>query len=217
MVLLRGLLIVHPLSTVCQLNDCHKRACSKYYNRPVAFLWHLRAWGHQPADALRRYQGDRDNGKGVSWFPNNCLLFGILISRLRQSAVEREAPRPSFPRRSLIFFCIFLASFLKKDYRGKAARAGEPLRASFIQAAFSFLSSMPKAPPIPYRFPDLEHNGKIIEAYEHYGFAIPDRGAKPPSRILYAARDDNGERHWRNSLSAIESLIDGGFIVSQQL
>lgn len=70
---------------------------------------------------------------------------------------------------------------------------------------------MPKAPPVPYRFPDLEHSGVTIEAYEHYGFSIPDRGAKPSSRILYAARDNNGERHWRSSLSEIEGLIDGGF------
>lgn len=72
---------------------------------------------------------------------------------------------------------------------------------------------MVKAPPAPYRFPDLEHNGHTIESYEHYGFSMPNKGAKPSARILYAVRDNNGERHWRSSLSQIEGLIDSGFTV----
>jgi len=73
---------------------------------------------------------------------------------------------------------------------------------------------MPKAPQTPHRFPDMLHNGKKIESYEHYGFSVPDRGSKPSSRILYAARDNNGERHWRSSLAEIEGLIDSGFKVA---
>lgn len=70
---------------------------------------------------------------------------------------------------------------------------------------------MPKAPPAPDRLPLLEHNGTPIEVYQHHGFSMPDRGPLPFSRILYAARDNNNERHWRGSLHEIESLIDRGF------
>lgn len=73
---------------------------------------------------------------------------------------------------------------------------------------------MPKAPPIPDRLPLMEHNGTVIETYNHHGFSMPDRGAPPRSRILYAARDQNNERHWRASLQEIESLIDRGFITA---
>lgn len=70
---------------------------------------------------------------------------------------------------------------------------------------------MPKAPPAPDRLPLLEHNGTTIEAYQHHGFSIPDRGPRPSSRILYAARDENNERHWRASLDEMQALIDRGF------
>jgi len=70
---------------------------------------------------------------------------------------------------------------------------------------------MPTAPPVPDKLPLLEHNGTTIEAYQHHGFSIPDRGFRPASRILYAARDNNNERHWRASLDEMQSLIDRGF------
>lgn len=70
---------------------------------------------------------------------------------------------------------------------------------------------MPKAPPIPDRLPFIDHNGIVIEIYQHHGYSIPDRGPLPPSRILYAARDLNHERHWRNSLDEMKGLIDRGF------
>lgn len=70
---------------------------------------------------------------------------------------------------------------------------------------------MSKAPPAPDRLPLLEHNGKSIEVYHHHGFSIPNRGPRPSSRILYAARDNNNERHWRRSLHEIQALIDKGF------
>ncbi len=73
---------------------------------------------------------------------------------------------------------------------------------------------MPTAPPAPDRLPLLEHNGTTIEVYQHHGYSRPDRGPLPPSRILYAARDQNNERHWRGSLDEIESLIDRGFVVA---
>jgi hypothetical protein len=72
---------------------------------------------------------------------------------------------------------------------------------------------MLKAPPLPDRLPLLEHKGTTIEVYNHHGYSIPDRGSAPSSRILYAARDNNGERHWRASLNEITSLIDRKFIV----
>lgn len=70
---------------------------------------------------------------------------------------------------------------------------------------------MPKAPSVPDRLPLLEHNGTAIEAYQHHGFSVPDRGPHPVSRILYAARDQKNERHWRASLHEIEALIDRNF------
>ena len=70
---------------------------------------------------------------------------------------------------------------------------------------------MPKAPLPPDRLPRLDHNGTAIEVYQHHGYSMPDRGAPPASRILYAARDENNERHWRGSLHEIEALIDRGF------
>ncbi len=73
---------------------------------------------------------------------------------------------------------------------------------------------MPKAPPKPDRLPFMEHNGTAIEIYQHHGYSIPDRGPLPPSRILYAARDLNNERHWRASLGEIQSLIDRNFASS---
>jgi hypothetical protein len=33
----------------------------------------------------------------------------------------------------------------------------------------------------------------------------------PASRILYGARDENNERHWRSSLGEINQLIERGF------
>lgn len=70
---------------------------------------------------------------------------------------------------------------------------------------------MPTAPPVPDKLPLLEHNGTTIEVYQHHGFSIPDRGPRPASRILYAARDSNNEYHWRASLDEMQSLIDRGF------
>jgi hypothetical protein len=70
---------------------------------------------------------------------------------------------------------------------------------------------MPKAPPKPDRLPSMEHNGTIVEIYQHHGYSIPDRGPAPASRILYAARDCNNERHWRASLHEMTALIDRNF------
>lgn len=73
---------------------------------------------------------------------------------------------------------------------------------------------MPSSPLPPDKLPSLEHNGTSIEVYQHHGYSTPDRGPMPPSRILYAARDENNERHWRGTLDEIESLIDRGFKVA---
>jgi len=72
---------------------------------------------------------------------------------------------------------------------------------------------MPKPPQTPDRFPSQEHNGTLIEVISHYGYSIPDKGPAPASRMLYAARDKKGERHWRGSKSEIVSLIDRNFSV----
>jgi hypothetical protein len=70
---------------------------------------------------------------------------------------------------------------------------------------------MPRPPQAPDKLPSIEHNGTTIEIIQHHGFSSPDRGAAPKSRILYGARDENNERHWRSSLDEMTSLIDRGF------
>lgn len=70
---------------------------------------------------------------------------------------------------------------------------------------------MPRPPKPPSQLPSIDHNGNTIEVWEHYGYSIPDKGARPKARILYAARDANQERHWRGSYEEIGSLIDRNF------
>lgn len=70
---------------------------------------------------------------------------------------------------------------------------------------------MPSAPLSPDVLPSLEHNGITITVLNHHGYSTPDRGPLPKSRILYGARDENNERHWRGSLEEISQLIDRGF------
>lgn len=57
----------------------------------------------------------------------------------------------------------------------------------------------------------MEHNGTVIEIYQHHGYSIPDRGPLPPSRFLYGVRDSQNERHWRGSLDEAKALIDRQF------
>jgi hypothetical protein len=70
---------------------------------------------------------------------------------------------------------------------------------------------MPTAPPTPDQLPSADHNGTLVEVFQHYGYSTPDRGPMPSPRTLYGARDKKGERHWRSSLHEITSLIDHGF------
>ena len=70
---------------------------------------------------------------------------------------------------------------------------------------------MPSAPLSPDVLPSLEHNGTTITVLNHYGYSTPDRGPLPKARILYGARDENNERHWRGSFEEISQLIDRGF------
>lgn len=70
---------------------------------------------------------------------------------------------------------------------------------------------MPLPPQSPDKLPSLEHHGTLIEVISHYGYSIPDKGPVPASRMLYGARDQHGERHWRGSKSEIVSLIDRNF------
>jgi len=70
---------------------------------------------------------------------------------------------------------------------------------------------MPSAPLPPDVLPSLEHNGTTITVINHHGFSRPDKGDGPKSRILYGARDEMNERHWRGSLEEISSLIDRNF------
>lgn len=67
-------------------------------------------------------------------------------------------------------------------------------------------------PPRPVEYlPSLEHNGVEIICRIHHGFSTPVRGAQPAPRYLYGAVSPQGERHWRRSLDAIQSLIDASF------
>ena len=70
---------------------------------------------------------------------------------------------------------------------------------------------MPLPPQAPDKLPSLEHHGTLIEVIIPYGYSIPDKGPAPASRMLYGARDQNSERHWRGSKSEIVSLIDRNF------
>jgi len=73
---------------------------------------------------------------------------------------------------------------------------------------------MPRSPQAPEQLPSIDYDGIPIQVIMHHGFSIPDRGPVPKSRILYAARDKNNERHWRSSLDEMISLIERGFKAS---
>jgi hypothetical protein len=62
-----------------------------------------------------------------------------------------------------------------------------------------FKATYASSPFPPDMLPSLEHNGIAITVINHHGFSRPDRGPMPASRILYGARDENNERHWRSS------------------
>ena len=70
---------------------------------------------------------------------------------------------------------------------------------------------MPSAPLPPDVLPTLEHNGVAITVLNHHGYSTPDRGPLPKARILYGARDEKNERHWRGSFQEISQLIDRNF------
>lgn len=70
---------------------------------------------------------------------------------------------------------------------------------------------MASAPLPPDVLPSLEHNGIAITVLNHHGYSMPDRGSAPKSRILYGARDQKNERHWRSSFEEMSQLIDRGF------
>lgn len=71
-----------------------------------------------------------------------------------------------------------------------------------------------RPPQAPDRLPSMEHNGTEITVLQHHGFSIPDRGALPKSRMLYGAKDNSGERHWKGSYEEMCSLIDRNFAVA---
>ncbi len=58
-------------------------------------------------------------------------------------------------------------------------------------------------PKRPDRLPSLSHNGQDITVIRHYGFS--SNGA---ARMLYGAKDGNGERHWRRSFDEITHFLD---------
>lgn len=67
-------------------------------------------------------------------------------------------------------------------------------------------------PPKPVEvLPSIDHNGVEIICRIHHGFSTPSRGPQPSPRYLYGAVSPQGERHWRNSLQAIQDLIDNEF------
>jgi hypothetical protein len=67
-------------------------------------------------------------------------------------------------------------------------------------------------PPKPVeKLPSIDYNGTEIVCRIHHGFSTPSRGPQPAPRYLYGAVSPMGERHWRNNLSEIETLIDNAF------
>jgi len=58
-------------------------------------------------------------------------------------------------------------------------------------------------PRQPDRLPSLSHNGQEISVIRHYGFS-----GNGVARMLYATKDNNGERHWRGSLEEIIHFIN---------
>lgn len=67
-------------------------------------------------------------------------------------------------------------------------------------------------PPKPVdQLPSLEHNGVEIICRVHHGFSTPSKGPQPATRYLYGAVSPQGERHWRNNLHDIQSLIESNF------
>lgn len=121
----------------------------------------------------------------------------ILLQHLRESATKRSEPQGErYSRRSLIFLSFTFSNGL-------------------LNYLCEYRLFMPRPPQSPDRLPTLEHAGVHIEALQHYGFSIPDRGTAPKPRLLYGARNpEDGERHWRSSYDEIVSLIDRGFVAS---
>jgi len=68
-----------------------------------------------------------------------------------------------------------------------------------------------RPPKQPSQLPSIDHNGTNVEVWEHYGYSTPSKGPAPKSRVLYAARDANQERHWRGTYEEIKNLIDRNF------
>jgi hypothetical protein len=48
---------------MCQFGNWHFQTFSKYYNRPVRWHVHLRAWENLRASALRRFRWKRNDGE----------------------------------------------------------------------------------------------------------------------------------------------------------
>ena len=58
-------------------------------------------------------------------------------------------------------------------------------------------------PRQPDHLPSLAHNGQEISVIRHYGFS-----GNGVARMLYATKDNNGERHWRGSYEEIVHFIN---------
>ena len=72
-------------------------------------------------------------------------------------------------------------------------------------------------PPKPVEtLPSLKHNDVEIICRIHFGFSTPSRGPQPSPRYLYGAVSPQGERHWRNNLEALKTLIDNGFTINKE-
>lgn len=85
-----------------------------------------------------------------------------------------------------------------------------------ISIAKEIARTMLNPPKAVDHLPLIVHNGVEILPVVHYGFSTPKKGPQPAPRTLYGARDQNGERHWRSSLSEIERLIDTGFVIEEE-
>ena len=71
-------------------------------------------------------------------------------------------------------------------------------------------------PPKPVEtLPSLKHNDVEIICRIHFGFQRRHEGHSLP-RYLYGAVSPQGERHWRNNLEALKTLIDNGFTINKE-
>lgn len=137
----------------------------------------------------------------------SSLTFARAPYEQKAPKAARETRRSSLSPISFSLHCLY-------DLKA-ATRISEPPRRAFLPSGLMFIKK-PMArhlrpPKQPSQLPSIDHNGTNVEVWEHYGYSTPSKGPAPKSRVLYAARDANQERHWRGTYEEIKSLIDRNF------